>query len=466
MKGLIVITLLGILSLLAEVFNVKKLIYPIAIIGLLFALIINTTEWNNTFSWSYSDKMVMFDNLALAFSSVLIITALLWLMMAKSYFNETANVVEHTSLVLYSLVGALILVAFKSLVTLFLGVEILSIPLYVLAASRKKDILSNEAGFKYLIMGSFASAFLLFGIALLYGAAGSFDLEKVTQTLSQEHLPYFTYTGIIMILIAMAFKVSIAPFHFWTPDVYEGSPMVITALMSTIVKTAAFAAIMKLFMISFYPVFESYVHIISWLIIISLIIANLSALNQNNTKRLLAFSSISHAAIMMLLIIANVRTNLSVNALLYYAWAYSIANITAFAVLRIVAEKRGETIDSLKGLAFEKPMLAFAMIIAMISLAGIPISAGFFAKYYVFSALLISPYKWLIVVALLASVVSVFYYLKLVIAMFQHTKQNHKEQFEGLSISGREVILLTICSLLLIASGIYPDIIANIFLVK
>lgn len=461
MTALIVILIVGILALLSEVLNFKKFLYPLSIIGILLAIVMNVQEWSHPFSWKYSDNMIMFDSLALAFSNVLLVTVLLWFMMSKSYFSEETNLVEHTSLVLFSLIGALMLVSFNNLVSLFLGIEILSIPLYVLAASNKKNILSNEAGFKYLIMGSFASGFLLFGIALLYGASGSFDLSSIQSTLSTDRVPLFAYTGIVMILIALGFKVSLAPFHFWTPDVYEGSPVVITALMSTIVKTSVFVAIMKLFLWYFYPAYNHYVELVSILILISLVIANFSALKQTNIKRLLAFSSISHASIMMLLIIADLRNAITVNALLYYTFAYSIASIAAFAVVQFVAQNNNERLDILKGLVYQQPFLAVSLIIALLSMAGIPITAGFFAKYYVLSALMVSPYKWMVIIALLASVLGIVYYFKLILVMFESNEK--QKRTNEIALNRREWALLFICIILLVITGVYPDIIANTF---
>lgn len=461
MTALIVILIVGILALLSEVLNFKKFLYPLSIIGILLAIVMNVQEWSHPFSWKYSDNMIMFDSLALAFSNVLLVTVLLWFMMSKSYFSEETNLVEHTSLVLFSLIGALMLVSFNNLVSLFLGIEILSIPLYVLAASNKKNILSNEAGFKYLIMGSFASGFLLFGIALLYGASGSFDLSSIQSTLSTDRVPLFAYTGIVMILIALGFKVSLAPFHFWTPDVYEGSPVVITALMSTIVKTSVFVAIMKLFLWYFYPAYNHYVELVSILILISLVIANFSALKQTNIKRLLAFSSISHASIMMLLIIADLRNASTVNALLYYTFAYSIASIAAFAVVQFVSQNNNEQLDLLKGLIYQQPYLAVSLIIALLSMAGIPVTAGFFAKYYVLSALMVSSYKWMVIVALLASVLSIVYYFKLILVMFETS--NKQKATHPITLNNREWALLFICLILLVITGVYPDIIANTF---
>ena len=387
MKGLLIISGLGILAMVAEIFKFKKLLLPMVLLGIVAAYAFNFMEWTNGYNISYFNNMIAFDKLALAFSGIIIATAFFWFILANDYFEEDTNVVDHFALVLFALVGALMLTSFKNMTTLFLGVEIMSIPLYVLAASQKKNMKSNEAGFKYLIMGSFASGFLLFGIALIYGACGSFDIMAIREYISvnSNNMPMFFYVGIIMMLVAMCFKISAAPFHFWAPDVYEGSPTLITALMSTVVKTAAFAAFMRLFLVGFAGVSEMWTGVLAGIVALSLVIANFSAAMQSNVKRMLAYSSISHAAFMLMVILANVRSNISVDALLYYSLAYSIGSIAAFGIVYNVSKDGNENIDAFNGLAKRNPGMAVCMTIAMLSLAGIPITSGFFAKYFVFA---------------------------------------------------------------------------------
>jgi len=412
MKGLFIISALGILAMLAEIFKFKKLLFPIVLLGIIGAYVANFMEWNNNLTIPAFSNMIHFDNVALAFSGVILATAFFWFILANDYF-ENDHVTDHFALVLFALVGALMLTAFTNMTTFFLGIEILSIPLYVLAASRKRDLASNEAGFKYLIMGSFASGFLLFGIALIYGATASFDLMTIRTYISQnaDTLPVFFYAGILMILIAMLFKVSAAPFHFWAPDVYEGSPTVITALMSTIVKTAAFAAFLHLFLVVFGKVSDTWSLTLAIVIALSLVVSNISAATQQSVKRMLAYSSISHAAFMLMPILANIRGWTSVNAILYYTLAYSIGSIAAFTVVYNVSKQNNgnSTIESFNGLSKRNPLMAVCMVVALLSLAGIPITAGFFAKYFVFTTLIGTPYKWLLIVAILTSAVGVYY---------------------------------------------------------
>lgn len=463
MKGLLIISGLGILAMLAEIFKIRKgmVLLVMVLVGLVGAYTVNFIEWNNGLSIPYFDNMIGFDKMAIAFSGVIIATAFFWFILANEYFEEETNVVDHFTLVLFAIVGALMLTSFKNMTTLFLGVEIMSIPLYVLAASQKKDVKSNEAGFKYLIMGSFASGFLLFGIALIYGACGSFDLMHIREyiTANGANLPLFFYVGVVMMLIAMCFKVSAAPFHFWAPDVYQGSPTLITALMSTVVKTAAFAAFMRLFMIGFAGVSEMWTGILAVIVALSLVIANFTAAMQSNVKRMLAYSSISHAAFMLMVILANVRSNLSVDAILYYSLAYSIGSIAAFGVVYSVTKNGNENIDAFNGLAKRNPGLALCMTVAMLSLAGIPVTSGFFAKYFVFTAMIGTSYKWLLILAVLTSAVGAYYYLKVIIAMYFKDQESN----EPIQMNKLNVVVITLTSAIVIAIGVVPGLIAEMF---
>lgn len=461
MKGLLIISGLGILAMLAEIFKFKKILLPLVLIGIAAAYGFNLMEWKSGLSIPYFDNMISFDKMAIAFSGIIIVTAFFWFIIANDYFEEDSNQVDHFALVLFALVGALMLTGYNNMTTLFLGIEIMSIPLYVLAASKKKDLKSNEAGFKYLIMGSFASAFLLFGIALVYGASGSFDLVEIRNYIGATgaSMPVFFYAGVVMILVAMCFKVSAAPFHFWAPDVYEGSPTLITALMSTVVKTAAFAAVLRLFMIVFADISALWTGILAAIVALSLIVANFSAAMQSNVKRMLAYSSISHAGFMLMVLVANVRSNASVDALIYYSLAYSIGSIAAFGILYNVTKNGDESFEAFNGLAKRNPGMALCMSVAMLSLAGIPVTAGFFAKYFVFVTMIGTQYNWLLILAVLTSAVGAYYYLKVIIAMY--FKGVEDEAPVGFEMSNKVVIVLTTIFTLVI--GVMPGIISEIF---
>jgi NADH-quinone oxidoreductase subunit N len=461
MKGLFIISGLGILAMLAEIFKFKKALFPIVLVGILGAYAVNFTEWNQNMNIEAFSNMIRFDNVALAFSGVILATAFFWFILANDYFEED-HVTDHFALVLFALVGALMLTSFSNMTTLFLGIEILSIPMYVLAASKKNNLASNEAGFKYLIMGSFASGFLLFGIALIYGATGSFDLMAIRAYIShaQGDLPAFFYAGVLLMLVAMCFKVSAAPFHFWAPDVYEGAPTVITALMSTIVKTAAFAAFMHLFLVVFGGVSETWSMVLAVIITLSLVISNFTAAVQTSVKRMLAYSSISHAAFMLMAILANNRGWASISSILYYSLAYSIGSIAAFTVLYNVSkEKDNANIDAFYGLGKRNPLMAACMVVAMLSLAGIPVTAGFFAKYFVFATLIGTSFKWLIIVAILTSAVGAYYYFKVIIAMYFKPAETETE----VPVETSHTVLLVLTSIFTIALGLMPKFVIEIF---
>ncbi len=456
MKGFFIISGLGILAMLAEIFKFKKLLYPIVLIGILAAYVANFMEFNNNMSIEVFNNMIRFDNMAVAFSGVIIITAFFWFILANDYFSTENSVADHFALVLFALTGGIMLTAFTNMTTLFLGIEILSIPLYVLAASKKGDMKSNEAGFKYLIMGSLASAFLLFGIALIYGATGTFDLMQMRAKISEGNLPMFFYAGVILMLVAMCFKVSAAPFHFWAPDVYEGSPTVITALMSTVVKTAAFAAFIRLFLVGFGGVSQTWAAALAGVIALSLVISNITAASQSNVKRMLAYSSISHAAFMLMAILAF-NADMSIKAILYYSLAYSIGSIASFTVLYHVGKNGNESFDAFNGLSKRNPMIALGMLISMLSLAGIPVTAGFFAKYYIFTAMIGTSYKWLLILAILTSCVGVYYYFKVIIAMYFKKPETE----EPVAFEMSHALLLGITTVVTLVLGLLPDLIVK-----
>ncbi|MBS1636244.1 MAG: NADH-quinone oxidoreductase subunit N [Bacteroidetes bacterium] len=469
MKGLFIISGLGILAMLAEIFKFKKILYPLVLVGILAAYAMTFVDWNpptdhlsrlDELTASFSN-MIRFDQVALAFSGVILVTAFFWFILASHYFENETNITDHFALVLFALVGALMLTSFSNMTTLFLGVEILSIPMYVLAASRKKDIASNEAGFKYLIMGSFASGFLLFGIALVYGATGTFDLGGISHYISNSHgdVPAFFYAGVIMMLIALCFKVSAAPFHFWAPDVYEGSPTVITALMSTVVKTAAFAALMRLFNVGFHHIGDVWGQIMAVVIGLSLVISNITAASQQSVKRMLAYSSISHAAFMLMGVLANKNGFDSISSILYYSLAYSVGSIASFTVLYNVSKDNNGHIEAFNGLSKRNPFLAVCMVVALLSLAGIPVTAGFFAKYFIFTTLIGTPYKWLLGVAVVTSAIGAYYYFKVLIAMYFKPAIST----EPVKVEMSHTVLLIITTLFTLAIGIVPGYIIGIF---
>jgi NADH-quinone oxidoreductase subunit N len=454
MIALFTLSALVVIALLAEIFNFKKALFPIVLLGLVGAFASVFYEWNHPFEIKGLMNMVNFNHYALAFTGVICTTGIFWTVFANDYFERSKTVVDHFALTLSVMAGAIMLTSFSNLTMMFLGIEIMSIPLYVLAASMKEDKGSNEAGMKYFLMGSFATGFLLLGIALVYGATGSFDISGINIAILKLNgvYPPFLLIGVILILCALAFKVSAVPFHFWAPDVYTGSPTVITGLMSTIVKTAAISGFARLFLTGFTSISDKWVMILLVFIVATLLVANIIAAAQDNVKRMLAYSSVAHAGFLLMAIACQSST--TENALLYYTLAYSISSIGAFMVVYLVEKTKGSnSIESFKGLAKSNPMLAVCMTVFMLSLAGIPPTSGFLAKYYMFNNMLSQGYIWIVLLAVLTSLIGVYYYFKVIIAMFF----NSKEESSIIGIEAEHAAILIVTALFTIALGLFPQ---------
>ena len=454
MNELLTLAGLGLFSMIAEIFNFRKAIFPVIVIGLTGLLALCYMDWGSYNSTITHFSMMKADNFSIAFTGVLTATALFWFLMSRSFFQDTSNMSDHFSLILFALTGAFCLSSFTNLTMLFLGIEVLSLPVYVLAGSRKRDVASNEASFKYFLMGSFASAVFLFGTAFIYGATGSFNLENIASYVTtQSQLSPLFMVGLLLILSAMAFKVGAAPFHFWTPDVYEGSPTVVTAFMSTIVKTAAVAAFFRLFYLTFSGAQTQYSDIIWVIAVLTMVVGNFIAASQSNMKRMLAYSSIGHAGFMMISIL--VLDEFAAKSLLYYTAAYSAAGVGAFLVLYLIGSaNNGETaITSFNGLVKRNPIMAGTMTMSLLSMAGIPPLAGFFAKYFIFLSALQNGYLILVIVAILSSLVGVYYYFKIIIAMFFADA----DQQPIFMLSPLHKFLLLLVSMAIVFVGIFPD---------
>ncbi|MBK8659759.1 MAG: NADH-quinone oxidoreductase subunit N [Bacteroidetes bacterium] len=456
MKTLIYTSALGFICMIVEMLNMRRYIVPVAVTGLAVIFGLNILDWG--LAESHFNGMLVTDNFSVAFSGLLLLIGFFIVLLSGHFYkNEESKLSDYLAIILFTLVGALAMVSFGNVAMFYLGIELLSISLYILAGSKKKDLRSNEAGMKYFLMGSFASGILLFGITLIYGETASFSLQGIASYMTAHPSPsVLFYVGVGMILIAMLFKVSAAPFHFWAPDVYEGSPTLTTAMMATLAKIAAFAAFYRLFSTCFIPAYPAFAWMLSTVAALTLIIGNLSALHQDSFKRMLAFSGISHAGYLLLGILSLYgKTD---QAIFFYSFAYAVASLAAFAMAIVVAANAGsEKIEAFNGLGKRKPYLAFALTIAMLSMAGIPPFAGFFAKYYIFSEAVRNGHVWITVVAVLASIVAVFYYFKVIVAMY--TKESAETAFE---IKPAYLLVITICVLLTILFGLFPSQLANL----
>ena len=438
MNALLVICGLGIAALAAEIVNLKKWLTAFVMIGLVAALATIFVDFGT--STMHFNEMLQFDNFSLAFSGLIVVTTAFWFWLANDYFKFQEHITDRTSLVLFTVAGAIIMTSFNNMAMLFLGIEILSIALYVLAGSRKDSLFSTEAAFKYFLMGSFATGFLLMGIALVYGATGAFHLTKIAAAVDANPagLPTFFYAGVLLLFIGLAFKISAVPFHFWAPDVYEGAPTALTAFMSTVVKIAAIAAFYRVFSMCFSSVEGTYMRVIQVTTVLTLIIPNITAVYQQSVKRMLAYSSVGHVGYILLGFLANAAD--SANAVYYYLCAYACASLTAFAVLHVIESyNRSTTVDYFNGLYKRNPLLAVAMTFALLSLAGIPPLPGFFGKYMIFALAIDHGYTGLVILAIVTSLIGVYYYFRIIIAMFF---QEPAGELLELSTSNRALLIV------------------------
>ena len=456
MNIIITIAVTALVVLYAGLFHAKKALLPLTIIGLLTSLAFVGTSWNSNTPYY---GMMQMDNFALAFAGITIVGTLFIFLLTQNYFAaHSENIAEYFTLILFSLSGIIIMVSYQNMSMLFIGLEIMSVSLYILAGIRKSDFASNEASLKYFLMGAFSTGFLLFGITLIYGATGTFDLVKINEYLVghyQSLSPLF-YPGVILVLIGLCFKIGAAPFHFWTPDVYEGAPTLITSFMSTVVKTAGFAAFLRLFAGTFAPLHDFWLPPLIIIVCLTLFIGNVTALFQKNFKRMLAYSSISHAGYLLFsLVTLSANSN---NNVLVYAAAYTFASIIAFAVLILVKQKTGnDHFDSFNGLAKKNPMTALALTVAMLSLAGIPLTAGFIGKYLMFLNVMGDYQIYLVAFAILNALVGFYYYFKVIIAMY--FKEGHEISLDT-PLQYRIVLILSL--VITVFLGVYPAVILNL----
>ena len=438
----------------------KRSLLPLVLLFLIVGLGAAVYEWNRPQIYpGIFNNMILFDNFAVAFSVLSLLSALLIIPLTSPWIkNNDAHTGEYYALFLFSMVGAMMMVSFQNMLMLFIGIEILSIAMYILAGSDKDNVRSNEAGLKYFLMGCFATGILLFGIALIYGASGSFfitDIAIAANTLDAGGSVLMSI-GILMLLAGLAFKLGAAPFHFWTPDVYDGSPTIFTTFMATVVKVAGIGAFLRMFSAAFGDNLGDWQPALIGIVLVTLLIGNITAVYQQSFKRMMAYSSISHAGYLLLALAAFTAN--SDNAIIFYSAAYVVASIAAFAVLMLVSEKRGENGDhfaAFNGLARTNPFLAFAMTVAMCSLAGIPLTGGFFGKFMVFVAAIDAGYLWLVVIAILMAAVGFFYYFRVIIAMYMRDSAG-----EEIVVPGSYKLVLLITIVLTFVLGIVPGIAA------
>ncbi len=458
MKAIIAATVFGVILMFAGLFvKEKKSVASIAVF-LLFALLgVNVWELATTApteTLSFFNNMLRVDRYALGFNTLMTGCTLLYaLLINKEIQRVGSHVGEYFALIFFILCGVYMLTTYNNVLIMFIGIEVLSIPQYILAGSDKRNLKSSEASLKYFLMGSFSTGILLMGITLLYGATGTFNIIQYT-FLQSDMLSPMALAGILFLMVAFAFKVSAAPMHMWTPDVYDGAPTPFTAFMATIVKASAFVAFMRLFSVSFGAVSGDWTIVLSIITAATLFVGNITAVFQQSVKRMLAYSSIAQAGFMLFAVLAVNAT--AWEGMMIYAVAYSVATIGMFAVMM---KLKDYTYDGFNGLAKKDPVLAAITTILLLSLAGIPGTAGFMAKYFVLlAAVEQGKMMWLVIFALFMAAISAYYYFRVIIAMY--FKQGNPEFNSEVTATDKLLLLITV--LLVVLLGFAPGLILHV----
>jgi NADH-quinone oxidoreductase subunit N len=444
----IIITTFASILLLVELFAQRKAILGyiaiFAAAATLYALF-GMNSLGDTFN-----GMFINDNYSLYFKAIFMINVILTVLISLKYIQkENAEYGEYYSLILFATAGMMLMASAKDMIILYLGLELMALSTYILAGIKKHDIKSNEAAIKYFLLGAFSSAILLFGISLLYGITASTDIYDIGTFINNHKVTPALLVSMVLIIVGFSFKIAAAPFHMWTPDVYEGAPTSVTAFMSVGPKAAGFAVFGRVFYYAFEGMQTDWTPIIIGLCILTMAVGNIVALAQTNIKRMLAYSSIAHAGYAMLGIIAG--TVEGQNAMITYLIIYAFMNIGAFGI--VILLNKGEEISDYCGLSKSHPVIAGIMLVFMFSLTGIPPTAGFIGKFNIFAAAINAGYTWVVVVAVIFSAISAFYYLRVVMNMYMKTSEDESLITQSPSLS----LALIISAVAVLVIGILPS---------
>ena len=402
--------------------------------------------------------MLVVDRFALFFSGIIVVCALATVLISAHYLERFGmSRGEFLSMLFFSSMGMMVLVSAYDLISVFLGIELMSLAIYVMVAFRRRDFLSNEAAFKYFVIGAFAIGFFLYGVSILYGVCGGTNFEQIVRAVSERGLarePYFLL-AVGLILAGLGFKVSSVPFHMWTPDVYQGAPTPVTAFMATAVKAASFAAFLRLFYVCFMESQAQWVGLIWVLAVLTMTLGNVVALVQRNLKRMMAYSSIAHAGYIMIGLAAlSVDNTKAASGVMYYVLVYALMTVGAFALISAIEKRdmnQGLEEPDYAGLGLERPFLGLCMAGFMFALAGIPPTAGFFAKYYLFSAAVEEGMTGLAVIGVLNSALSLYYYLRVIVTMYMKKSETPLVIHDDLGV--RLVMLVSLVAVLWLGFG-------------
>lgn len=455
----ILLTLFGIIIMMLEATyktGPRRVLGTAALLGIVAAFVANL--WAYTNSGSAFQNMIVNDGYGTFFRGLVLVVGFLCVLASFSYLaREGAQAGEYYALILFSLVGQCVLSTTTDLIMLFVGLEISSIATYILAGFLRDDRRNNESALKYFLLGSFATGFLLYGVAWIYGLFGSTNFDEIRRALEHSPHPSTALVGLAMALlfVGFGFKVSIAPFQMWAPDVYQGAAAPVSAFMSAGPKAAAFAVFFRVFMTSFQPMTDRWTPLVWGCAILTMIIGNFAALLQTNIKRILGYSSIAHAG--YVLVALATASQVGVAAAMFYLASYALMNIGAFAVISHVASRheRYVKLDDFAGLGRREPVIAALLSIFVFSLIGVPLTGGFFGKFFVFQAALNSHLVWLTVIGLLNSGIAAYYYLRIIVAIYMREPSTPVAQLPPPSPSLQIAMWASAIGVLLL--GIFPS---------
>lgn len=454
----IILSIFAMVLLLVNVFvssEHKAYLGYLSLVGIIIAGFTLIGGWGTPLA-AFNDSVVR-DNFSIFFKGIFLLTVGMTILISDQYFKrEECNLGELYPLLLFAAVGMMLMASGTDLMTIFLGLEVLSVSLYVLAGLNRANLKSNEAGLKYFLLGAFSTGFLLYGMALTYGATGTTRIAKIAEYVTQNNVvaenPLFVI-GMLLMAVGFSFKIAAAPFHMWTPDVYEGAPTPMTAFMSAGPKAAGFAAFMRVAIIAFPSLKADWSDLLWILAVLTMTVGNLIALNQDNIKRMLAYSSIAHAGYALVGFTAGNAEGTA--GILFYMLSYAFMNIGAFAIIILVG-KKGEANNNVMdyaGFGTKHPVLALAMAIFLFSLAGMPPTAGFIGKFYLFSGAIKAGYVWLAIIGVLNSAASVYYYLRVMVYMYM---KDPVEEFDWMKLTPAVAICIIIAVVGVLLPGVVP----------
>ena len=457
MPEIILLAAAFLLLLAAPLTRQRAISISLSLLSVLAAFYFALIQWNHPQIGYF--EMVVADNYTLFCKVIFLLTCGSAMLISRDYLALRGRErPEYYALMLISTVGMMIMVSSPNLMVIFLGLEIMSLPLYVLAGYVRDSLRSNEAAVKYFFMGAFASAFFLFGIAFVFGGAGTTDVTRIflSTGIGLYRNEIYLLLGGALVLTGFAFKIAAFPFHMWVPDVYQGAPTPVTAFFSIGPKAAGLATLARIYMVGFSGSMDLYGPVFAFLALFTMTLGNILAIRQSDVKRMLAYSSIAHAGYLMVALAAG--GNNGVSSALFYLLAYAFFNMGAFVMITMVEGKNGTNhIDTYRGLASRHPWLAVFLALFMFSLAGFPPTAGFMGKFYLFSAAVESGLTWLVIAAVLNSLVSVFYYLRPLKAAFFDAPEADEAGLSRITLKPLVLIALAIMAVGALGLGIFPS---------